>query len=203
MTDYAAEDRDLVSMPAFRTVLVEWKAMLDRAVGSVDSVKPDDLKALRSEAAVMRMLLGAMDSVPDMNPAPPPPAGKGPDVLPVGKKKPVTIGVLMQEAARAGHPARWNQDTALAAVRMGEAIKRLTEHPAWARRMEFLSVLGWVLREALKVGGLIDDAAAQAALRALPAPRMMADRLVRMGVDARAFLDGQAKASVKEQEHAG
>ena len=202
MTDYAAEDRDLTAMPAFKVVTVEWKAMLERAVGSVDSVKPDDLKALRSEAAVMRMLLGAMDSVPDTA-APRPPVGKGPDALPVGKKKPVTIGFLMQEAARTGHAARWNQDTALAAVRMGEAIERLKQHPAWARRMEFLSVLGWVLREALKVGGLIDDAAAQAALRAIPAPAMMVDRLLRMGVDARAFLDEKAKASVKEQEHGG
>lgn len=186
-------------LPGTAFLFGEWDALAERADAAFDATGgPDEAKKMRAERGIyeiLRRLPMAMArnarAAREMvsNPTPVLPA------LP-GKKKPVDMAFLVAAASRFKTPhSKWTMESAVAAVHLAERIKAATAHPFWGRLMAIFAGFVFVFHEAFKMGLIVDDAACRAALNALPAPAVMADRLLRTGLEARAFLDEQVKAS--------
>ena len=183
--------REFAGLAGWRRLRGEWEGLLEQVLGRRHTLNQEDLPAVRSEAAVLRLLIGLPEAMAARLPDAVPPQHL-PDAVPIPRKRVVDVGFLMSQIGPRQR-SRWTEESALAAVRAAEEVAEAVAHPAWLRLMAILAALHWLCDEALKLGGLMDDAASLAALKALDAPAAQAAKVLRAGVDARTFLDSLVK----------
>lgn len=186
----------LLSMPEWRMVSSGWREVAAAAMDDRLTAVPDALKGARVKVAVMdsleRMLGGAVADAREVAAHP-----LAPEETPRKSSGPRLM--TEEDLARCvtGTPAapkqKWTDETAKEAVRMGDAAKRVVEHPAWKWLMARLSALMWAYDQALQGGYAIDDVACQTAILNIAAPIEQVAQRLHLGLEARAFLDGTTR----------
>ena len=197
--DAGSKALHLMQMPEWRDIAQDWHNAAAVALDRRHQAAPAELRTIRMEAAALdgldRFLADAVEEARWIASNPiqeqKPKRGQRPGDLPMMDEEALLSIALAKQRVTGGR--QWTDDTAKEAVRMGEAAKRVADHPAWKWLMARLSALMWAYDQALKGGYAIDDSACQAAIRSLTIPLEHLAQRLRLGLEARAFLDGTTR----------